>query len=65
MNKECELLADCGFYKKYRITRELGLFQLYCKGPKMIECERKKYHQKNGNPPTDDLMPSGKVIVTC
>ena len=59
--KECELLAECGFFNKYKETKDLacsGFMILYCKGDKKKECERKKYHQENGKFPSDDMMPN-------
>lgn len=64
---ECELLSACGFFKKYNQSKELvckGFIQGYCKGEKMNECERKKYRQQHGKPPSDDMMPSGHMIFT-
>jgi len=29
----------------------------------MNECMRKKYRQEHGTPPSDDMMPSGKMIA--
>ena len=31
--------------------------------PQMNECMRKKYRQEHGTPPSDDMMPSGKMIA--
>lgn len=64
MKKECELLKQCAFFKKYQVVKELGFIQLYCRGPKMKECARKKYREKYGTDPPDDLMPGGQIIVT-
>jgi len=64
--EECSLLENCGFFKKYKETRNLacqGFINLYCKGAKMNECKRKKYKEENGQPPSDDMMPSGQMIV--
>jgi hypothetical protein len=66
MSDNCELLDSCGFFKKYRNTKEsacLGFISQYCNGPKMNQCERKKYREANGTPPPDDMMPNGYTIV--
>ena len=66
MAGECELLATCGFFKKYRATKNLacqGLIQQYCKGPMMNQCKRKQYRKQHGSPPPDDMMPAGQTMV--
>jgi len=64
---KCELLEKCGFFKKYKETKDLacrGFIQMYCEGPKMNECKRKEYRKEHGAPPSDDMMPGGMMIVT-
>jgi hypothetical protein len=66
MAQECELLESCGFFKKYQPTNDLAcrwLIQQYCQGPKMTECKRMEYHLEHGMPPSDDMLPSGGMIV--
>ncbi len=66
MEMQCELLEKCGFFKKYIDTKNLacrGFIKKYCKGPSMNQCERKKYREKNGKPPIDDMMPDGNTIT--
>ena len=66
MENTCELLEKCGFFKKYQSTKDLackGFIAQYCKGDKMNECKRLEYRKKNGVPPTDDMMPSGHIIM--
>ena len=65
MGKECELLATCGFFKKYQDAKELackGFVALYCKGENMGKCARKQYRKEHGQPPSDDMMPTGVMI---
>ena len=41
---ECELLEKCGFFNKYKETKELackGFIVKYCTGSDMDKCERK------------------------
>ncbi len=62
---ECELLANCGFFRKHQASKELacrGFVQQYCKGPKMDECKRKEYRNKNGTAPSDDMLPNGLTL---
>ena len=63
---ECELLNECGFFRKYQASKNLackGFIQKYCRGPKMNECERKRYREAHGAAPPDDMMPSGQMIA--
>ncbi|MBN1824907.1 MAG: hypothetical protein JW958_01490 [Candidatus Eisenbacteria bacterium] len=65
MEQACELLETCGFFKKYETANALacrGLIQQYCKGSKMDQCKRKEYRQQHGQPPSDDMMPSGQMM---
>lgn len=65
MSQKCELLDNCGFFKKYQDLNTMacqGFINLYCLGPKMDECKRKEYREKNGAPPPDNMMPSGLMI---
>ena len=39
-----------------------GFIKSYCKGAKMDECARKKYRRENGQPPGDDMLPSGQEV---
>lgn len=66
MVQECELLATCGFFKKYQATKDLackGFIAQYCKGPKMNQCKRKEYLAEHGRPASDDMMPTGQTIA--
>lgn len=66
MENECKLLDTCGFFNKYQSTQDLackGFISLYCKGPKMKECKRLEYREKNGKSPNDDMMPNGAKCV--
>ncbi|MBU1086291.1 MAG: hypothetical protein KKD05_02100 [Candidatus Omnitrophica bacterium] len=66
MDKECESIEKCGFFKKYKETKALacrGFVRRYCKGPQQNECKRKKYSQEHGTPPSNDMMPNGQMIV--
>ena len=63
--QECELLEECGFFKKYKDTKELvcqGYIQKYCKSEKQDECKRKEYRKQHGTAPPDDMMPSGHMV---
>ncbi len=65
MPAECELLSSCGFFRKYKASKDLlckGIIQMYCTGTKMAECRRKEHRKQHGVPPSDDMMPSGQSI---
>ena len=62
---ECELLATCGFFQKYRETLNLacrGFIKTYCRGERMDECKRKEHRLQHGVPPDSDMLPSGQMI---
>ena len=66
--EECELLRDCGFFKKYQAAKDLackGLIRLYCRGSRMEQCKRKQSRAEHGAPPSDDMLPSGYTIVAA
>jgi hypothetical protein len=66
MKEECELLEKCGFFKKYRsVDNEVceTLIAMYCKGSMMDKCKRKEYQNEHGEPPLDDMLPDGEMIV--
>lgn len=63
--KECELLANCGFFKKHCTTNQLacqGFITMYCKGDKMDQCKRKQYRREHGVPPSENMLPSGQIM---
>ena len=66
MDQECELLAKCGFFKKYQATKDLacrGFIAQYCRGPQMADCKRLQYRRKHGVPPSDDMLPTGQMVA--
>jgi hypothetical protein len=66
MTEACEMLNLCGFFKKYNETKNLackGFIQMYCMGSQKLVCKRREYRRQTGAPPSDDMMPSGQLIV--
>jgi hypothetical protein len=66
MAQGCDLLATCGFFKKYQASNDLackGFISQYCKGPKMNECKRKQYRTEHGRAPVDEMMPTGRMMA--
>lgn len=62
---DCELLATCGFFDKYRNSLDMackGFLKTYCYGPQMVDCKRKAYRQANGKAPLDDMLPTGQMM---
>lgn len=62
---DCELLVNCGFFRKYQHTLDLacrGFMNAYCKGAKQHECLRRQYRATHGSAPTDDMLPSGQMM---
>jgi hypothetical protein len=63
---DCEKLADCNFFLKYRESNQLlvkGFIKKYCQSERQTECKRKKYIRINACMPPDNMMPNGKFIV--
>ena len=67
MSEQCELLEDCGYFKKYQASKDAvckGFIQKYCKGQQQKDCKRKAYRKEHGKPPSEDMMPSGHMTAT-
>ena len=63
--ESCELLETCGFFKKYQDSLNMackGFLKSYCHGPMMDECKRKEFRKEHGQPPHDDMLPSGQMM---
>ena len=64
MNIECELLANCAYFEKYKDSKATlcqGWIRQYCMGPNMDNCKRKLYRKEHHEPPPVDMMPSGHM----
>lgn len=66
MKEKCELLEKCGFFKNFKGNTEVvkaGWIRLYCEDKAKSEnCERKKICKKIGQPPHDNMAPTGKIL---
>jgi len=63
--ESCELLNTCGFFKKYQDSLDMackGFLKSYCHGPLLDDCKRKSFRKANGQPPHDDMLPSGQTM---
>lgn len=65
MEKQCEFLDQCGFYKNFSGNVEAvrnGWIRMFCSELKKSErCQRKKIRQETGNPPPDNMAPTGQL----
>lgn len=64
MEKSCEMLENCGFFRKYGELNILacnGLIKMYCRGDRQYECVRRQYRMEHGVPPPDDMLPNGTI----
>jgi hypothetical protein len=62
---ECELLAECAFFKKYakaHVAACRGMIAEYCRGGKQSECKRKQHLLKYKEPPSENMLPGGSII---
>ncbi|MBU1274386.1 MAG: hypothetical protein KJ720_03350 [Proteobacteria bacterium] len=64
--QECPLLSTCGFFAKYQENKSLacrGFINRYCRGAEQDLCKRKQHRLEHGTPPSDDMMPNGRMIA--
>ena len=62
-NHECELLAECPIYNKFKGKGIKNFWiRVYCKGRKHVECERKLIHLSGESVP-ESLLPNGKNLI--
>lgn len=62
---DCELLAECAFFKKYAKTHVAvcqGLIAEYCRWSKLSECKRKQHQLRYEAPPPENMLPGGSII---
>lgn len=66
MAEKCEFLDRCGFFLNYKGNTEVvkqGWIALYCEDKQKSErCERKKVRQATGQPPQDNMAPTGTLL---
>ena len=66
MAEACEFLDKCGFFLNYSGSTEVireGWVKLYCEDKKKSDlCERKRIRNATGQPPADNVCPTGKVL---
>ena len=62
---DCEILPICGFFQKYNTpdnTSYERFITRYCKGPDKNKCKRLEYRNAYGQPPADEMLPSGLML---
>jgi hypothetical protein len=66
MTQKCELLDTCRFFLRFSSNLEVIKKQwviLYCENVEYSDgCERKKNRNQTGEPPVDNMAPTGVVI---
>ena len=66
MSENCQFLEKCGFFNNYKGNSEVikeGWINLFCNNLEWSEeCERKKYRKRTGEPPADNMSPTGKMM---
>jgi len=65
LKKSCELKQQCPFYLKYKARQSnvwQGIFNIFCRGATPYLCERRRYYYETGRHPSENLMPTGKLV---
>jgi len=66
MPDNCEYLDKCGFFLNYRGNTEVikqGWVRMYCESEdKSKQCARRKVREQTGQPPADNMCPTGKLL---
>ena len=66
MSETCELLSKCGFFKNFKGNSEVvkqGWIRNFCESKDKSErCKRKEIRKATGQPPADNMAPTGKLL---
>ena len=66
MSEKCVLLDTCGFFLNFQGNSEVvkqGWIRNYCESREKSErCERKKIRKETGQPPPDNMAPTGTML---
>ncbi len=66
MSQCCQNLEICGFFTNYKGNSEVvknGWIRMFCENLEKSEsCERKKFKQRIGQAPPDNMAPTGKFL---
>jgi len=66
MSEKCELLDTCGFFLNFKGNSEVvkkGWIRNFCESREKSErCERKRIRRETGQPPPDNMAPTGTML---
>ena len=66
MDKKCDLINECAYFKLYEEQRSMAIDvwkKLFCMNiSKSEKCERKKIRKETGEPPPDNMSPTGELL---
>jgi hypothetical protein len=66
MNKQCDLVDNCAYFRIYEEQRSIAIDvwkKLFCKDiEKSEQCERKKIRRETGEPPPENMSPTGELL---
>ena len=64
--EQCEMLEKCGFFLNFKSHSESikqRWIHLYCESRETSEvCERKITRKQTGEPPSDNMAPTGRLL---
>jgi len=66
MDKKCDLINECAYFQFYEEQRSMAIDvwkKLFCMNiSKSEKCERKKIRKETGEPPPDNMSPTGELL---
>ena len=66
MSEYCENLEKCGFFKNFKGNTEViknSWIRMFCQDiQRSLNCKRKEIKKQTGNPPADNMAPTGKLL---
>lgn len=66
MDKKCDLINECAYFQLYEEQRSMAIDvwkKLFCLDiNKSEKCERKKIRKETGEPPPDNMSPTGELL---
>jgi len=66
MDKNCNLINECAYFRIYEEQRSMAIDvwkKLFCMDiNKSEKCERKKMRKETGEPPPDNMSPTGELL---
>jgi hypothetical protein len=66
MNRKCDLLDDCGYFRRYQDHRSEAIDvwkKLFCMDMNYSKkCKRKQIFRETGEAPPDNMSPTGELF---